>query len=217
ALALLADPVRVQVVIPRPEVEGLADQERRRLHRAGPHAPVLLAVPRVERDHEPARARLVLAARELVHVRLVDDAVRDRRRRGRAVLEVLRPDDLPGARVERVEAALLLRDVDLAVRDRGRELDVRVRLQLPEAVEGRAEAVPVRRQVRALHVIAVGRPLHLVQAPGLRLLAVLLLLWGGGGGRAQRRRDLPGGRADDVTWALLVPGPAAEGGPCAER
>ena len=45
----------------------------------------------------------------------------------------------PVARVDREEAALLLRDVDLAVRDRGWELDVGPHLQLPEAVVRRAE------------------------------------------------------------------------------
>ena len=116
--ALAADPVRVQVVVPGPEVEGLADQQRRRLDRSRTHAPYSLPFRAFQATTNPAAPRLVLSARELVHVPLVDDAVRDRGRGRRTVLEVLRPDDLPCARVQHEEAALLLRDIDLPVRDR---------------------------------------------------------------------------------------------------
>ena len=53
------------------------------------------------------------------------------------MVEVPSPDNLAGAGVDREEPPLLLSYVDLPVSDRRRELDVPVRLQLPEAVVGR--------------------------------------------------------------------------------
>ena len=164
--ALAPKPVRVEMPVPGAEVEILADDNRRRLDRTCPHAPVLLSVARVPGDDEPVRSARVLLAGQLVHVRLVDDAVSDGRRRCGATREVPRPDDFPGSRVDREEAALLLRDVDLAVGDRGRELDVGAHLQLPEAVVRRPQPAPAGGEVRALHVVAVRRPLLLVQAAG---------------------------------------------------
>jgi len=209
---LSADAVRVEVPVPGTEIEHLADEERRRLHGARPHPPELTPVPRVPGDYETLGARRVLAARELVHVRLVDDSVGNRGRGGRAVREMLRPDDLPGARVDGVEPPLLLGDVDLAVGNRRRELDVGAGLQLPEPVVRRPQVAPVGRQVCPLSVVAVGRPLHLreLEARLLGRLRLLRLL-------AQRVRKLFRRRADDRLRLLLVPGPAAEARPYAER
>ena len=207
--ALAADPVRVQVPVPGAEIEHLPDEQRRRLDRAGAHAPVLLAVARVPGDHEPGGARLVLPAGQVVHVALVDDALRDRRRRRGAVREMLRPDDLPGPSVERVKAALLLRDVHLPVRDRRRELDIGARLQLPEPVVRRPEAEPGRREVRPLRVVAVRRPL-LARARPVAALRRLPRLVG-----PQRAREL-GRRAEDRARTLLVPRPGRQGGAGAE-
>ena len=167
-LALAAQPVRVEAPVPGAEVEVLAGDHRRRLHRAGLDAPVLLAVAGVPGHDEPLRAGRVLLTRQPVHVRLVDDAVLDRRRRRRAVREVPRPDDLPRARVQREEPPLLLRDVHLAVGDRGRELDVGSSLQLPEPDERRPQTAPARCEMRPLRVVAVRRPLLLVQPPRQR-------------------------------------------------
>lgn len=215
---LAAKPVRVEMVVPRPEVEVLADDDGRRLDRACPHPPVLLTVARIPGDDEALRAALVLPAGKLVHVRLVDDPVVDRRRRGGAVGEVPRPDDLPRARVDREEAALLLRDVDLAVRDRGRELDVGASLELPEAVVRRPQSFPARGEVRALHVVAVRRPLLLEQpARAGALLAFLRLRLRLGGVGAESLRELLGRGAANVARAFLVPGPGPERGAEAER
>ncbi len=133
-LALTLNRVRVQAVVPRSEVEGVADEERGRLDGSRLDPPQLAAVPRVPGDDEPARIARVLRAGKRVHEGLVDDPVVNRRRRGRTAREVPRPHDLPGPRVDRVEAPLLLGDVDLSVRDRRRELDVGPRLQLPQPV-----------------------------------------------------------------------------------
>ncbi len=190
--ALAAKPVRVEVVVPGTEIEHLADEERRRLHGARTHPPELTPVPCVPGDDETLGGRRVLAARERVHVRLVDDPVRNRRRCRRAVREMLRPDDLSGARVDGVEPPLLLSDVDLAVGDRGREFDVGTRLQLPEPVVRRPQVAPVGCQVGPLDVVAVGRPLDLreLDARLLGRLRLLRLL-------AERVRELFRRRADD--------------------
>ena len=129
--------VRVQTVIPRAEVEPVPDEKRRRLDRARVDSPELVAGASVPGDDEPRRPGLVLTAGQLMHERLVDDPVADRGRGGRAMVEVPSPDNLAGAGVDREEPPLLLSYVDLPVSDRRRELDVPVRLQLPEAVVGR--------------------------------------------------------------------------------
>jgi hypothetical protein len=207
--------VRIEMVIPGAEEEPIPDQQGRRLDRSGVHAPELVTRPRVPRDHETSRATRALLAWKPIHERLVDDAVADRGRRSGAVREVPRPHHLPRASVEREEAALLLRDVDLAVRDRGRKLDVGARLQLPEAVVRRAKPLPPRGEVRALHVVAVRRPLLLEEPARLCLLLALFRLRPRRVG-AERLRELLGRGAANVTRALLVPGPGPERGPEAE-
>lgn len=78
-LALAPQGIGVEAVVPRPEVEPLADDDRGRLDRPRLDSPELAAVPRVPGDHEPARAACVLPARERVHEGLVDDPVANRR------------------------------------------------------------------------------------------------------------------------------------------
>ena len=208
---LAAQTQRIELVVPGAEIERAADDERRRLHRAGVEAPVLVPGSRVPRDHEAARSARMLLARQRVHVGLVHDALADRRRGSRAPGKVPRPDDLPGARVERVEPALLLGHVDLAVGDRGRKLDVGTRLQLPEAVVGRAQRGPRGSEVRALDVVAVGRPSLLVPRSRVRLLLLRL------DRLAQHRRELLRRGAANRARPLLVPGPGAERRPRTQR
>ena len=175
---------RVHVPVPRAEVEDPVDLERRGLDRPRPEAPQLASRARVHRDQEAACAGLVLRARQRVHQRLVDDALPDGRRRRGAAAEVLGPAVLAGLRVDGEEAALLLRDEDGAVRDRGRELEVVARAQRPQAPERR----PVRERggdVRALEVEPVRRPrLGQVARGRLRLRLALVGLR-----RGRRRRD----------------------------
>jgi hypothetical protein len=108
-----------------------------------------------------------------VHVGLVDDALADRRRRGRAAAQALAPVDPAGLGVEREEEPLLLRQVDAPVADRRRELERVVRPDLPEPAVGRA--VVVGRDVVARDVVAVGRPGPRVELLGRRLRLRLLV------------------------------------------
>jgi len=211
--ALLASQlVGVEVVVPGAEIEPATDKERRRLDRAHVHAPVLVPRPCVPRDHEAPRAGLVLAARQRVHVRLVHDPLVDRRRGCGTPPKALRPDDLARSRFDREEPALLLRDVDLPVGDRGRKLDIAVRLQPPEPVVGRAQRAPPGSEMRALGVVAVGRPLHPVPQ-----FSLVLLLDPGPERGPQGVRELDCRRAAHGPRPFLVPGPRAEDGPDSER
>src|SRR5207249_8313764 len=101
-------------------------------------------------------------------------------------------------------------------RDRGRELDVGPRLQLPEAVVRRSQPLPAGSEMRPLLVVAVRRPLFLDKPGRERLLALPLLLLRRRI-RAQDGRELLRGRAADIARPLLVPGPAAERRAHAER
>ena len=208
---LASQVIRVEVVVPGAEIERATDEQRRRLDRAHVHTPVFVTGPSVPRDHESPCARLALSARQRMHVRLVHDPPVDRRRGCRAPPQALRPDDLPRSRLDREEPAPLLRNVDLAVGDRGRKLDVAVRFQPPEPVVGRAQRAPPGSKMRALGVVAVGRPWHPVPQVGL------ILLDSGPQRRTQGFRELHCRRAAHGPRPLLVPGPRAEDGPGAQR
>ena len=148
---------RVELVVPRPCVERLADDERRRLEDAGPVPPDDLPRPGSHGDDHPRLASRVPVARQRLHPGVVDDAVRHRRRGGRTVVEAALPDDLPGPVVEGVEAASLVRDVEPAVRDRRRELEDMAGLERPPEAERRAQ-LEVGRGVCALDAQAVRGP-----------------------------------------------------------
>jgi len=148
---------RMELVVPRADVERLPNHQRRGLEHARPVAPDDLPCACRHGDHHPWLAAGEAVARERLHPRVVDDAVRDRRRGGRAVVEAPLPDDLARSVVERVEAPALLRDVKAAVRDRGRELQHVARLERPAQPERRAE-LEVLRGVRPLNAEAVRRP-----------------------------------------------------------
>ena len=159
-------------MIPRPEVHEPADDERRGLDDSRLEAPQLPSRLRVHRDDE---ARLGLAAspraRRRVHHPLDDDVPDDRRARGDAASEVLAPRDLAGLRADRKELAVLGRDEDAVVGDGRRKLDVLVRLDGPEAPEGRTMA-KVGGEVAARGVVPVLRPGRLLHdAPRPLLLA----------------------------------------------
>ena len=70
--------------------------------------------------------------------------------------EALAPGTRSGLAVQREEEALLLGDVDAAVADRRRELERVVRVDRPQPLVRRA--VVVGRDMRALVVVAEGRP-----------------------------------------------------------
>jgi hypothetical protein len=191
---------RVELVIPGPGVERLADHERRGLEGAGPEAPDdLPGAGRHRRDH-PRLAPGVAVAGKRLHPGVVDDAVGDRRRRCGAVVEPSLPDDLPRPVMDGVEPAALLREVQTAVGDRGRELEDVAGLERPAETERRAEP-EVRGGVRPLHPEPVrrpGKPQH--DSPRTRFL-----------GRPLRCHELDGGRALLVVdRALLVEPDAGE-------
>jgi hypothetical protein len=102
-----------------------------------------------------------------VHDGLVDDALADRGRGGLAPLRVLPPVDLPRLGVEREEEALLLRQVQPAVADRGRELERVVGVDRPQPAVGRP--VVVGGDVPPGVVVAVRRPRPRVLLLGRRL------------------------------------------------
>src|SRR5919202_1955602 len=98
-----ADVECVDMVIPRAEVEGAVDEQRRRLDRARVVAPedppahrAAALVADAHRDDEAALGARVAMTGPRLHVRLVDDAVRDRRRGGGAMPEVLPPATVSG-------------------------------------------------------------------------------------------------------------------------
>lgn len=147
----------VELVVPRARVERLTDDEWRRLEDAGSVPPDDLSRPRRHcDDHSGLVARKAVAGQRL-HPRVVDDPVRDGRRRRRAVVEPALPDDLPRAVVERVEPASLLRDVQPAVRNGGRKLEDVARLECPAKAERRAQ-LEVGRGVRPLDAEPIRRP-----------------------------------------------------------
>ncbi len=148
---------RVELAIPRSDVEGLSDDEGRRLEDAGPVAPDDLPGPSRHRHDLPGLIPWVAVAGQRLHPRVVDDAVGDSRRRSRAVAELPLPDHLAGAVVDGEEPPALLREVEAAVRDRGRKLEHVARLERPAQPERRAE-LEVLGGVRALHAQAVRRP-----------------------------------------------------------
>ena len=148
---------RVELVIPRADVEGLADDEGRRLEDAGPVAPDDLPGACRHRHHLSGLVPREPVAGQRLHPRVVDDAVGDRRRGGGAVVEPPLPDDLAGAVVDGEEPPALLREIKAAVRDRGRELEHVARLERPAEPEGRPE-LEVGGGVGPLHAQAVGRP-----------------------------------------------------------
>ena len=143
-------------MVPRADVEPVAAKQRRGLERRALVAPALAPGLGVPRHDEAVGPVLALQALDPVHVRLVDESLADRRRRGGAAPEALAPADAPGLRVEREEEALLLGDVDPSVADAGRELDRVVGVDRPQALVGRP--VLVGRDVLARVVVAVGRP-----------------------------------------------------------
>ena len=148
---------RVELVVPRPDVERLADDERGRLEHAGPVPPDDL--PRAGRhgDDHPGLAPREAVARQRLHPRVVDDAVRDSRRGRGAVVEPPLPDDLPRPVVEGVETPALLRDVEAAVGDRGRELEHVAGPERPAKPEGRPET-EILRGMRPLDAETVRGP-----------------------------------------------------------
>ena len=148
---------RVEPVIPRPDVEGLADDERRGLEHARPVAPDDLPGPGRHRHDLSGLVSGVPVAGQRLHPRVVDDAVGDGGRGGRAVVELPLPDHLAGAVVKGVEAPALLRDVQAAVRDRRWELEHMTCLERPAQPERRAE-LEVLGRVRPLNAEAVRRP-----------------------------------------------------------
>ena len=191
---------RVQLVIPRADVEGLADHERRGLEHAGPVAPDDLPGPGRHRDDLPGLVPREPVAGQRLHPRVVDDAVGDGRRGGRAVVELPLPDHLARPVVERVEPAALLGDVQAAVPDRRRELEHVARLERPPQPEGRPEP-EVGRGVRPLDAEAVRRPGEAEDdAARARRLGSLRLL---------RRHELDRGRAALVLDRRLLVEPDA--------
>ena len=148
---------RVELMVPGARVERLADDERRRLEDAGAVPPDDLPGAGSHRHDHPRLAARESVARERLHPRVVDDAVGHRRRGGRAVVEAALPDDLPGAVVEGIEAASLVRQVEAAVRDRGRKLEDVARLERPAEAERRAQP-EVGGGVRPLDAETVRRP-----------------------------------------------------------
>lgn len=116
AVPLPAHVERVDPVVPRPEVEDAAHQQRRRLDRARPEPPFGAARLGVERDHHPG-ARTVLLTRPAVHQRDVERPARDRRRAGNAIRKGALPADLPHPRVDGVQHAAPVRDEDAPIRD----------------------------------------------------------------------------------------------------
>ena len=187
-------------MVPGAEIERVADEQRRRLDHSGVESPEQVAAIRIPREDETSSACLVRPARLAVHERLVDDAVLNRRRGGDAVIEAPHPDALAAARLDDVEGSLLLRDVEISVRDRGRKLDVALRLQLPEPVVRRADPPGKRCQVRALRVVPVRRPWHRIEPAWFRPLRV----------RTELLDELLRGRAAHGARAVLVPCPGAQ-------
>jgi hypothetical protein len=197
---------RVELVIPRAGVERLAYDERRGLEGAGAERPDQIPGPRRHRrDHSPLAAG-VAVARKRLHPGVVDDAVRDRRRRGRAVVEAALPDLLPGPVVDGEEAPALLGHVEAAVRYRRRELEDVARLERP-AVPERRPKLEVGRGVRPLHLEAVARP----GQPENDLARTLLL------GGLQRRDELDRRRAALVVDRRFVVKPEPKGDPRNQR
>ena len=191
---------RVEPVIPRSDVEGLADDEGRRLEDAGPIAPDDLPGPGRHRDDLPGLVPREAVAGQRLHPGVVDDAVGDRRRGGRAVVEAPLPDDLARSVVERIEAPALLREIQPAVRNRGRELEHVARLERPAQPERRSK-LEVLGGVRALHAQAVRRPREAEDdAAGPRRLGRLRLL---------RRHELHRRRAPLVLDRRLLVEPDA--------
>jgi hypothetical protein len=193
---------RVHLVVPGARVERLADHEWRGLEGAAPERPDQLARPgRHRRDH-PGLAPRVTVARQGLHPGVVDDAVRDRRGRRRAVVEPALPDDLAGAMVDRKEAPALVGDVEPPVGDRRRELEHVVRLERPAQTERRLE-MEVGRGMRPLHLQAVGRPGQAQDDPARTLLL----------GCLQRRHELDRRRPALGLDRVLPVKPKAEGDP----
>jgi hypothetical protein len=196
----------VELVVPRPGVQRPADHEWRRLEGAGPERPDELAGARRHRGDHPRLAARIARARQRLHPGVVDDAVGDRRRRGGAVVEPALPDDLAGAVVDGVEPSALLRDVQPAVGDRGRELEHVSGLEHPAEAERRLQ-LEVRRRMRALDLETVGGPRQTHDDPSGTLLL----------GRLLRGHELLGRGALDVVDRRLVMQPEAERDPEPER
>jgi hypothetical protein len=197
---------RVELVIPGPGVEGLADDERRGLEGAGAERPDQLPRPRRHRrDYSPLAAGIAIA-RQRLHPGVVDDPIRDRRRRRGAVVEAALPDLLAGAVVDGEEAPALLGEVEAPVRDRRRELEHVSRLERPAVPERRPEP-EVGRGVRPLHLQAVRRP----GQPEDDLARTLLLR------RLQRRDELDRRRAALVVDRRFIVKPEPKGDPRNQR
>jgi hypothetical protein len=197
---------RVELVIPRAGVERLADDERRGLESAGAERPDQLPRPRRHRrDHSPLAARVAVAG-ERLHPGVVDDPVRNGRRRRRAVVEAALPDLLPGPVVDGEEPSALLGEIEAAVRDRRRELEHVARLERPAEPERRAEP-EVGRGVRSLHLQAVRRPGQPENDPARTLLLR----------RFQRRDELDRRRAALVVDRRFVVKPEPKGDPRNQR
>jgi hypothetical protein len=86
---------------------------------------------------------------------------RDRGRRGDAAADVELPRALPGLRVHGEHHARVVREVEPAVGDRGRELEQLARAEEPDAAVGRPQIVGA--DAVALGVVAVERPRDLVE------------------------------------------------------
>ncbi len=204
AIPLLAHIERIDLAIPRAEVEDAADKQRRGLDRTCLEAPFRAAGPGVERhDHPAPRGGGVLRARPAVHQGDVESPARDRGRAGDAVRELPPPDDLSEPGVDGDQDAAASGKEYAVVRDHGRGLERAPRPERPEACVRRPE--PERREARPLDVVAV-------QRPGLlgELLARSLL-------RLLRGDELGRRGAAHRAVALLVPGPPAGDGATRER
>jgi hypothetical protein len=196
----------VELVIPRPGVQRPADHERGRLEGAGTERPDELAGARRHRGDHPRLAARIARAWQRLHPGVVNDAVGDRWRRGGAVVEPALPDDLSRAVVDGVEASPLLREVQAAVRDRGRKFEHVTGLEHPAEAERRLQ-LEVGRRMRALDLETVRRPRQTHDDPPGTLLL----------GRLLRGDELLGRGALHVVDRRLVVQPEAEGDPEPER
>src|SRR5437764_14929662 len=138
---------RIHVVVPGAEVENAVDEQGGRLDSAGPVAPEDLAAveqnaalrPEEDRDDEPRLRARIAVARIRLHVRLIDDVLADRGRRGAAVQEMLAPPALPRCGVDREAPPAALVHEPRAVPDDRGELDDVSRPKRPDLLERRPE------------------------------------------------------------------------------
>src|SRR5207302_2758014 len=122
---------------PVADVDAPVRDERRALRRADLRDPARLAVADGERGDDAVEAGARLVARAAVHEAREDGLVVHVGRGGGAAVRRERPGALAGPRAEREERAGVVREVEAAVADRGRELEQARPAGDPELAERR--------------------------------------------------------------------------------